>query len=152
MPVILGHHLGLLATAALVLVSPNYYGTFYLGWAELSNIPLQLWDTAGHLHDRAEAAGSPSRRWLARARDLSYYAFCPAFFVVRVLGFTAITCRCFFPDVLSVLASAAAAPVRPALRGFLVLGAAFNALMLFWFCEAAGNALGIFQSDSLGKG
>ena len=44
-----------------------------------------------------------------------------------------------------MLASLPAAGTRRApLLGFLGLGAAFNALMLFWFAEAGCKALGIW--------
>ena len=33
-------------------------------------------------------------------------------------------------------------------EGFLGLGTAFNALMLFWFAEAGGKALGLVTWDS----
>ena len=72
-PVILGHHVGLLAVAGFTLFNPNFFGNFYLGWSELSNIPLQVWDTSGHLSDVARdvSASATTQRRLARLRDLS---------------------------------------------------------------------------------
>ena len=87
-PVMLAHHVGLLATAFLALKLPLFYGTFYLGWAELSNIPLQIWDTSKDLVTAAEETdGSPpTRARLEALRDASYAVFCAAFLVVRVVG------------------------------------------------------------------
>ena len=147
-PVIVGHHIGLLATAVLACIAPIYWGTFYLGWAELSNIPLQLIDTLEHAQDVAIEVDAPAttacrlRAW----RDAIWPFFCASFLLVRVIGFTAVTARGLFPDVLSALPAAGA--LRRPLLGFLGLGAAFNALMLFWFAEAAGKALGVVTWDS----
>ena len=65
-PVIIGHHVGLLATAALACVAPLYWGTFYLGWAELSNIPLQLIDTLEHAQGVAAEVDAPAATCVAR--------------------------------------------------------------------------------------
>ena len=48
---------------------------------------------------------------------------------------------------LGASAGGAGALRRP-LLGFLGLGTAFNALMLFWFAEAVGKALGLVTWDS----
>ena len=55
------------------------------------------------------------------------------------------------PSRLSELQLAAlptAGSLRRPLQGFLGLGTAFNALMLFWFAEAGGKALGLVTWDS----
>ena len=147
-PVIIGHHIGLLATAALACVAPLYWGTFYLGWAELSNIPLQLIDTLEHAQGVAAEVDAPAAtaRRLRAWRDAIWPFFCASFLLVRVIGFTAVTARGLYPDILSALPAAGA--LRRPLLGFLGLGTAFNALMLFWFAEAAGKALGIVTWDS----
>ena len=140
-PVMLAHHVGLLATAALALRLPLFWGTFYLGWAELSNVPLQIWDTAKHAYAVAvehSAAASTERR-LAQVRDTSYSVFCALFFLVRVVGFTAITACGLFPDAQAVLPTAAAA--RLPIQLFLGLGTAFNCLMLYWFAGAVWGAV-----------
>ena len=54
--------------------------------------------------------------------------------------------RGLYPDILSALPAAGA--LRRPLLGFLGLGTAFNALMLFWFAEAVGKALGLVTWDS----
>jgi hypothetical protein len=147
-PVIIGHHVGLLATAALACVAPLYWGTFYLGWAELSNIPLQLIDTLEHAQGVAAEVDAPAAtaRRLRAWRDAIWPFFCASFLLVRVIGFTAVTARGLYPDILSALPTAGA--LRAPLLGFLGLGSAFNALMLFWFAEAVGKALGIVTWDS----
>ena len=147
-PVIIGHHIGLLATAALACVAPIYWGTFYLGWAELSNIPLQLIDTLEHAQGVAAEVDAPAAtaRRLRAWRDAIWPFFCASFLLVRVIGFTAVTARGLYPDILFALPAAGA--LRAPLLGFLGLGTAFNALMLFWFAEAVGKALGIVTWDS----
>lgn len=145
-PVMLAHHVGLLTTAALALRLPLYWGTFYLGWAELSNVPLQIWDTTKHAVAVAQenSAAASTQRRLAQVRDASYNVFCALFFLVRVVGFTAITAFGLFPDARAVLrlpASAAAAPTRLPIQLFLGLGGAFNALMLYWFAGAVWSAV-----------
>ena len=69
------------------------------------------------------------------------HIFCALFFIVRVVGFTAITLLGLWPDTLAVLPTAAAAPARLPLKLFLCLGSAFNGLMLFWFADALCSAL-----------
>uniref|UniRef100_A0A7S4HL97 TLC domain-containing protein n=1 Tax=Prymnesium polylepis TaxID=72548 RepID=A0A7S4HL97_9EUKA len=151
-PVMLAHHVGLLATTYLVALLPSFYATFYLGWTELSNIPLQLWDGFGHAHDVADDASYPAsrRRLFAAIRDASYSVFSGLFLIVRVFAFTAITAGGLFPDVLALLArpTAAAAAARLPLVGFLGLGAAFNALMLYWFGGAVWSML---KPDTAGE-
>ena len=140
-PVMLAHHVGLLATAGLALRLPLFWGTFYLGWAELSNVPLQIWDTAKYAHTVAKEtwASASTERRLAQVRDASYNVFCILFVLVRVIGFTAITAFGLFPDARAVLPTAASA--RLPIQLFLGLGSAFNALMLYWFADAAWGAL-----------
>jgi len=148
-PVMLAHHIGLLATSFLALRLPLFYGTFYLGWAELSNIPLQVWDTATHAYDVAKEVDSPAsvQRRIGQLRDVAYQLFCVLFLLVRVVGFTSITILGLFADARVVLPTASAASVRLPLRLFLTLGAAFNALMLYWFADAIRGALA--PSDSV---
>ena len=145
-PVIVGHHIGLLATATLALVAPIRYGTFYLGWAELSNIPLQLIDMLEHAQETGAEAAATTQRRLSAIREAIWPIFCASFFVVRVVLFTAVTARGLVPDILATLPTAGS--LRRPLQGFLGLGTAFNALMLFWFAEAGGKALGLVTWDS----
>jgi len=64
--------------------------------------------------------------------------------VIRIGAFTVITTRGLWPDILSLLPIAPASQRIP-MVGFLVLGTAFNALMLWPLAEAvwkAGKGLG----------
>jgi len=127
-PVMLVHHAGMVATAYLVMLCPSFYGTFYLGWTELSSIPMQLWEVFGHAHEVATDAAR--KQLLARLRDVSYHVFGALFLLVRILAFTAITARGLLPDIRALLPTAAAASARTPLIGFMGLSVAFNALML----------------------
>ena len=57
----LAHHVGMVATAYLVVLLPSFYATFYLGWTELSSIVMQLWEMFCHAHDLAEVRDGGSQ-------------------------------------------------------------------------------------------
>eukprot|EP00966_Prymnesium_polylepis_P037228 864366-Prymnesium_polylepis.1 len=139
-PIMIAHHVGMLATAYLVALVPSFWGTFYLGWTELSSIPMQLWEAFKNAHEVAEQADcpAPTKERLAKIRDVSYSVFGALWLPVRIFAFTGITARGLYPDVLSLLrTSAASASTRVPLIGFLFFSAAFNALMLYSLAAAA---------------
>ena len=148
-PVLLTHHVGMLITAYLVARLPTFYGLFYLGWTELSNIPLQLWDWFSNAE---EDAGKIAEKYsayrlllLTGLKKTSFAIFSIFFFFVRVVAFTGITLGGLFPDVYRTLCTPAGVAAQLPLVGFLFFGAAFNGLMLFWFVdkfEDGKNAIG----------
>lgn len=142
-PIMLAHHTGMVITAYLVVRLPSFYGMFYLGWTELSSIAMQLWEAFSHLCEAAAEIDYPEakRNALAKRRDLSFVVFKVLYVVVRILAFTAITACGLYPDTLRVLRSAAGGASRLPLMGFLVLSAAFNALMLYPLAEAIWKAV-----------
>ena len=133
------HHVVMAATAYVVMAhAPIFFGTFYLGAAELSTLPLNAHEYYAFAHEatQAEAPEDESRlAALATRRDLWQAAAALSFVVVRGGGFTWLTARRMMPQGLHVLRSGAAAaagaplwPVR-ALLGFVV---SFNVLQLYW--------------------
>ena len=130
----LAHHVGMAAVALVGATSlPTRYGLYYMGVAELSSIPLTLYDgldaalevsSSGARIDASEGgeasagardgsngaaveannAYAPERRdALRRLRDAMRTVAAVAFILVRALDFSHVTLFHFLPDVLAVL-------------------------------------------------
>jgi hypothetical protein len=138
-PVLLAHHVGMLMTACLVARLPTFYGLFYLGWTEVSNIPLQFWDWFNHADEQAGKIAEKYSAYrlvlLSYLKETSFAIFSIFFFFVRVIAFSGITLGGLFPDIIRTLSTPGGVAARLPLMGFIFFGVAFNGLMLFWFVD-----------------
>ena len=141
-PDLLAHHLGMAAVALVGAVwLPTHYGYYYMGVAELSSIPLTLFDLSEKAAEASkkdaeikEDGPSKNRATRLRAlRDALRIVMAVSFILVRAIDFTRVTLTRFVPDALTVLGSATtAASFRLPLQFMLVSSVSFVGLQLYW--------------------
>jgi len=132
------HHVAMATTAFVgATCLPTHYGLYYMGFVELSSIPLTAFDFCER---SCEIAGplaevEPERKQQMRsARDALRAVAAVVFILVRAIDFTRVTLSRFVPDALQVLRSpATAASFYLPLRFMLVSSVSFVGLQLYWF-------------------
>ena len=127
------HHVGMAVVAYLAVSAvPMAYGLFYLGFSELSTIPLQVNEIYALAHKNAPD-DDQRKPAFAKLRDVFQVAAAGAFVYVRGWSFTRVTVTKFLPDVVAYVSSTMPTllPKGP-LVAMLGLGVGFNALQLYW--------------------
>ena len=134
-PDLLAHHFGMAAVALVgAFFLPTRYGFYYLGVAELSSVPMTVFDQAEHAVEiaaKSDAVDAARRQRLRATRDASRLVAALVFIAVRAVDFTRVTLTRFVPDALSVLASGEAA-LRWPLQFMVVSSVGFVGLQLYW--------------------
>jgi len=141
------HHVAMAVVAALVAYYPVFYGAYYLGFIELTTLPLTANELLAATYDAAESEklATPSVATngehsaldarllqLGKWRDATQIVAAVSFVLVRGFDFTRVTTTDFIPEALAViptLESPDAAATLYAMVGFTV---AFNLLQLYW--------------------
>ena len=135
-PDLLAHHFGMAAVALVgAFFLPTRYGFYYLGVAELSSVPMTVFDQAERAVEiaaKSDAVDAARRQRLRATRDASRLVAALVFIAVRAVDFTRVTLTRFVPDALSVLASGEAA-LRWPLQFMVVSSVGFVGLQLYWF-------------------
>ena len=147
-PDMIVHHVAMLVVAGLVVARPIFYGAFYLGFVELSVIPMLVNEVFAALHDDAEESGFPHDRsppqaalpasrlsLYAKWRDVAQALAAISFVGVRGFDFTRVTLTRFIPEALSVLGVTSLAPsavTKGTLYAMIGFTLSFNALQLYW--------------------
>ena len=114
---------------------PTRYGFYYLGVAELSSVPMTVFDQAERAVEiaaKSDAVDAARRQRLRATRDASRLVAALVFIAVRAVDFTRVTLTRFVPDALSVLASGEAA-LRWPLQFMVVSSVGFVGLQIYWF-------------------
>ena len=135
-PDLLAHHFGMAAVALVgAFFLPTRYGFYYLGVAELSSVPMTVFDQAERAVEiaaKSDAVDAARRQRLRATRDASRLVAALVFIAVRAVDFTRVTLTRFVPDALSVLASGEAA-LRWPLQFMVVSSVGFVGLQIYWF-------------------
>jgi len=149
-PDMLVHHAAMAIVAALVMRCPVFYGAFYLGFIEISTLPLTANEFFGAAHEANEkqaaapldapSLAEPSlavrEGWMARLawwRDATQVLAALSFVVVRGFLFTRVTIGRFVPECTSVLRLAGlSVSYRASLQLMIFFTLSFNVLQLYW--------------------
>jgi hypothetical protein len=139
-PDVIIHHVLMAIVACMgATVMPMRYMLYYFGVAELSSIPLLVYD---QLSFNCEIAANPREEGdnnddngnaLERWRDRAQIIAAVAFTLVRAFHFTKVTAMNFIPDVLSILPTTTAVGTSRILKSLIVVSVGFASLQLYWF-------------------
>ena len=160
-PDVILHHLCMLLLAfAGATVITMHYILYYFGVAELSSIPLVIYDQLQlwcNTRDKDDAesvvdSGSDGLVRLEKTRDVMGIVTAICFTWVRAYSFTKVTLTRFLPDCLAVLRTTATTALlsgnkRLLLKAIMVSSVGFTILQLYWFMTILQVAFG-GKSDS----
>ena len=131
---LIGHHLVMAGVAWLAATQlPMHFVYFYLGVAELSSIPLIVYDQLEQWTTTTTTAAGTKFPWLGQLRTAAQVVATLSFTVVRAVWFPWVTVRHFLPSVRQELL------MRPLAHNsnVLLLAAAgsigFTVLQWYWF-------------------
>lgn len=140
-PDVIAHHV-VMAIVAFVgaTIVPMRYVLYYFGVAELSSIPLLVYDQLSYnceivvqkSHKERESDDDKANA-LERQRDKAKIVAAIAFTWVRAFHFTKVTVMNFIPDVLSVLPTTTAVGTSRILKSLIFASVGFASLQLYWF-------------------
>ena len=143
------HHVVMLLIAVIgATILPMNYILYYFGVAEISSVPLVIYDTInnwlGSTTEQKQQQQQPSI--LLKLEGVSKVVAAVSFTLIRAVSFTSVTVRYFLPDCWSVLSSSSSSPAVAAgkalvpsqiqrwLLKFLMVGSVgFTILQLYWF-------------------
>jgi hypothetical protein len=139
-PDVIVHHVVMAIVACVgATVVPMRYVLYYFGVAELSSIPLLVYDQLSYnceivQNSRQEGESDDDKaNALERWRDRTKIIAAVAFTLVRAFHFTKVTVMNFIPDVLSVLPTTTAVGTRRILKLLIFASVGFASLQLYWF-------------------
>uniref|UniRef100_A0A7S0L7F3 TLC domain-containing protein n=1 Tax=Coccolithus braarudii TaxID=221442 RepID=A0A7S0L7F3_9EUKA len=148
-PLMLTHHVGMLAASVLCLMGPfaQHYVPFYAGVIETSSIPLAFVDL---FHPKHYGDLSDTYPAIGQFNLLCRLCFAFLFLVLRALYFPYVTFAEFAPDALSILFEKRSLPEKMATSVGLVLVVLFTGLQLYWarlLCQQAAKLLRPNEQD-----
>lgn len=141
-PDVIIHHVVMAIVASVgASVIPMRYMLYYFGVAELSSIPLLVYDqltynceivakSQGEEGNDGDNAIAMMDQWRDRAKIVAAVAFT----LVRAFHFTKVTAMNFIPDVLSILpTTTTTVGMNRILKSLIVASVGFALLQLYWF-------------------
>lgn len=155
-PDVIVHH-AVMAIVAFVGATtlPMRYVLYYFGVAELSSIPLLVYDQLSYNceivqksqeqregKERDDTATDNDSALLERWRDRAKVVAPVAFALVRAFHFTKVTVMNFIPDALSVLPTITAVGTSRILKLLIFASVGFASLQLYWFSLIVRAMLG----------
>lgn len=150
-PVMLVHHITMAVIAYLgATCIPMSYLFYYFGVAELSSIPLVIYDVLAQSYRACDDDDDDNKRrdMIKRLRDGFQVLAALLFTLVRVFSFTKVTILNFVPDVLAVLPTAGSTKAL-VLKFLLLSSLLFTALQIYWFSLIVRLAIGKKSSPEL---
>lgn len=129
---LIGHHLVMAGTAWLGATQlPMHFVYFYLGVAELSSIPLIVYDQLEQWTTTTTAATTSP--WLVQLKEATQVVTALSFTVVRAVWFPWVTLRHFLPSVRQELLLRPQAPNNHVLLLVATGSLGFTVLQWYWF-------------------